>query len=59
MSAETNQTPSPTITVYRKISPSGNRCWYYAGGFPHEMCEALAIKEAQRGKIKLKTIEHG
>lgn len=47
----------PVITVFRKISPSGNRCWYYSDSRPHEMSERLAIKDAARGKVRLKTIE--
>ena len=44
------------ITVQRKISPLGNRYWYYSGGAPVSMAEPLALLEASRGNVRIVTI---
>jgi hypothetical protein len=48
---------TPTLTVWRKFTAGVARYWYYSGGVPHDMSEAIALKEAYKGRLLIKTVE--
>ncbi len=47
---------APIITVFRKQTGPVTRCWFFANSRPVEMSEQLAILEAKRGNVNIKTV---
>jgi hypothetical protein len=54
MSNQPNR-PRRPITVMRKVTPMGDRCWYFADGKPISMAPELAVQGAKRGEITIHT----
>jgi hypothetical protein len=54
MSNQPNR-PRRPITVMRKVTPMGDRCWYFADGKPISMAPELAVQGAERGEIRIRT----
>lgn len=48
--------PPPVITVQRKVTPLGTRCWFFSGGVPVEMAERIAVQGARRGQVRIRTV---
>lgn len=52
----TKVNPASPIVVQRKLSPLGNRYWYFSNSMPISMAEPIALAEAARGKVRIVTI---
>jgi hypothetical protein len=55
---ENTEPGKSVITVFRKYSSTGRtKCWYFSGGKRFNMSEPLAIQQAARGAVQIKTVE--